>query len=121
MNYSTAVMLINPNIRAIKTIYEPETERGCAQTRYIFKTLDPSIKEGDYVVVPTDTRHEMTVVLVVEVDAEVDFESAIEIKWVINRVSTEESENVLSEEKKWIEKLPIANMSGVPSIEDNSE
>lgn len=105
MNYSTAVMLINQNIRAIKTIYEPDVITSRPQERYIFKTLDNSIKKGDFVVVPTDTRHKLTVVLVDEVDVEVDFESDVEIKWVVSRVSIEESKKVLLEETKWIEAL----------------
>lgn len=104
MNYSTAVMLINSNIRAIKTIYEPDTDKQ-KQSRYLFKTLDKDIKVGDFVVVPTDTRHNMTVVEVVEVDADVDFESGVEIKWIMSRVDMEKISNVLAEETKWIEAL----------------
>ncbi len=105
MNYSTAVMLINPAIRAIKTIYEPDPEMGKKQQRYTFKTLDQSIKKGDFVVIPTDTRHSMTVVLVDEVDVEMDYESGIEIKWIIDRVDIEGSNYVLKEEKVWIDAL----------------
>lgn len=104
MNYSTAVMLINPNIRAIKTIYEPDTTSK-KQQRYIFKTLDHSIEKGDFVVIPTDTRHNMTVVQVDEVDVDIDFEDTMPIKWVISKVSIEENERILFEEGKWIEAL----------------
>lgn len=148
MNYSTAVMLINDNIRAVKTIYEPDTEKAYQQ-RYIFKTLDHSIQKGDYVVVPTDTRHGMTVVQVDEVDVEVDFESPTEIKWIVSRVSLDNNTHVLKEEKKWInelkasekrakreeikkkmlemyndsgiEQMPIANLSDIAAIEHKSE
>lgn len=104
MNYSTAVMLINQNIRAIKTTYEPDTPSK-KHERYTFKTLDHSIKPGDYVVVPTDTRHGMTVVLVDEVDVDVDFESGVEIKWAVSKVAVEESQKILLEEQKWIDTL----------------
>lgn len=149
MNYSTAVMLINPNIRAIKTNYEPDVAGRPPQERIIFKTLDKSIKKGDCVVVPTDTRHKLTVVLVDEVDVEVDFDAGKEIKWVVSKFTTEDHARILSEEAKWIEtlkasekrkkreeikknmlemysedgidKLPIANMSDTVSIEHKPE
>ncbi len=105
MNYSTAVMLINENIRAIKVTYEIDEEGRSKKTRYIFKTLDKSIKKGDYVVIPTTTRHGMTVVLVDEVDVDVDFESPTLVKWIISKVSNENYEHILEEEQKWIETL----------------
>lgn len=151
MNYSTAVMLINPNIRAIKTIYEPDALNSTGGVvkvgqRYTFKTLDPSIQKGDFVVVPTNTRHGFTVVKVEEVDAEIDFEAGIELKWIVDKVSIADYSSVQIEEGKWIDalkasekrakreeikkkmidmykddgidKLPIANMSGIVAIEN---
>lgn len=140
MNYSTAVMLINQNIRAVKTVYEKDVIGGTKYPRVIFKTLDKTIKPGDFVVVPTETRHGMTVVMVDEVDVDVDFESTTQVKWIVSKVLTDEHQNILGEEGKWIEalkasekrrkreeikknmlemyeddgiaKLPIANMSG---------
>ncbi len=104
MNYSTAVMLINPNIRAIKVSYEEDTQSH-KQPLYTFKTLDQSIKEGDFVVIPTDTRHKMTVCLVKEIDVEIDFESGLEIKWILDKVDVESANHVLKEEKIWIDAL----------------
>ena len=110
MNYTTAVMLINPNIRAIKTIYEPDVVDGAGRVtktgqRYTFKTLDTSIKVGDLVVVPTNTRHNFTVVKVEEVDVEVDFEADLQLKWIVDRVDQTNHALVLAEEGKWIEQL----------------
>lgn len=148
MNYSTAVMLINQNIRAVKTVYEKDTP-NTKHPRVIFKTLDKDIKPGDYVIVPTSTRHGMTVVIVDEVDVEVDFESGTEVKWIVDKVHTAGHETVLGEEAKWIdalkasekrrkreeikknmmemyadvglEKLPIASMADVAAIEHVKE
>lgn len=148
MNYSTAVMLINTNIRAVKVTYEPDTDKA-KQNRVIYKTLDQSISKGDFVVVPTDTRHNLTVVQVDEVDVEVDFESSVEVKWIVSKVATEDSARILKEETKWIEalkasekrrkreeikknmldmynddgieKMPIANFSDVKAIEHTTE
>lgn len=112
MNYSTAVMLINPNIRAIKTTYEPDYTDGrgvvVKKDRIIFKTLDTSIKKGDLVIVPSGTRHKNTVVLVDEVDVEVDFESETQIGWIIDRVDMANANTVAAEETKWIEQIKAA-------------
>lgn len=114
MNYSTAVMLINQNIRAINVIYDKEQVDsngrivGNKQQRYTYKTLDATIKKGDYVVVPTDTRHNLTVVLVDEVDVDVDFEAHIEFKWVVEKVSMDSYNGVLKEEGAWIEALKVS-------------
>lgn len=74
MNYSTAVMLFNPEIRAISVSYEKDEKGAGKKPFYTYKTLDKTIEKGDLVVVPTDTRHEFTVVRVEEVDVEVDYE-----------------------------------------------
>ena len=143
-NYSTAVMLFNPNIRAIKVSYETKEENK-NRAFYTYKTLDETIQVGDYVVVPTDTRHGMTVCKVEEVDIEIDFEDNTQIKWLVDRVASESYEKILEDEKVWIdqmkaaqkrkqreelkksmmemyqdeglEKASIVNMGGVPAIE----
>lgn len=107
MNYSTAVMLFNPNIRAIKVSYEKDTDK-IIHPRYIFKTLDTAIKPGAYVVVPTGTRHHMTVVRVEEVDIEIDFEDELEIKWIIDKVNDAPHRTILAEEQKWISQMKAA-------------
>ena len=108
MNFSSAVMLINPHIRAIKVAYDDMTQKP-HQTLYTFKTLDNSIKVDDMVVIPSDTRHKMTTVKVVAVDVEVDFDSDIQLGWVISRVDTESNAKVLTEETKWIEQIKAAD------------
>lgn len=77
MNYSTAIFLINKDVRAIAVTYEkidmnqdttkmkfsaPYLSGGKLPTgATVFKTMDPKVKVDDYVTVPTDTRHGMTV------------------------------------------------------------
>jgi len=107
MNYTTAVMLINTNIRAIKCTYEPDTDR-ITQSRTLFKTLDKSIAIGDYVVVPTDTRHKMTVVKVVEVDTDVDFEDPTQVGWIIGKVSIADYTQITTEEERAIKQIKDA-------------
>ncbi len=102
MNYSTAVMLLNPAVRAIACSYEPGPKGGKPST-YVFKTLDPAIKPGDYVVVPTETRWEMTINRVEEVDVEFDFDSSVQLKWIIDRIDAGGIQKILDEEAKAIE------------------
>lgn len=110
MNYSTRVMLINDKIRAIRCSYEPAVNKDTKPSTYLFKTLDDSIVPGDYVVVGTDTRHKMTVNKVEEVDCEVDFDSGIEVKWIVGKVDRETYEAILKQEETWVEKLKAAEI-----------
>jgi hypothetical protein len=87
MNYSTRVFLINNKLRAIKAIYEPQdaiTRNN--NTPKMFKTLDPELKVGDYIVVPSSTRHKMTTMLVTEVDVDVDYDSPAQVDWVVDKI-----------------------------------
>lgn len=104
MNYTTAVFLINKHVRAIMATYEAED--GAKRT--MFKTLDDSVKVGDFVTVPTDTRHKMTVVKVVECDVDVDFDSATQVQWVIGEVDRAAYERTLAEEAQAIQAIKSA-------------
>ena len=108
MNFSSAVMLINQNIRAVIGIYEDEKEQP-SQKRHIFKTLDKSIKVGSFAIVPTTTRHKMTVVKIIEVDVDVDFESDIQLEWVISNIDLEPNKAILAQESGWIERIKEAD------------
>lgn len=117
-NHSTAIFLINDKVRAIATTYEEidlgkDTTKMKFQPEYlsggklpkgavVFKTMDPDIKVDDFVVVPTDTRHGLTVCKVVAVDIEIDFSSDKECHWVIETVDTTEFERLRQEEEKMI-------------------
>ena len=106
MNYSMAIFLINKNARAVFATYE--ADKGARQTA--FKTLDGTIAEGDYVIVPTDTRHEMTVVKVVETDVDLDFDSSVEVNWIIGRVDRADHEKLLQEERAAIKQIKSAEL-----------
>lgn len=107
MNYSTSVFLINPKVRAIVCIYEPDTDTK-KSVRTTFKTLDQAIDVNDYVIVPTDTRHKMTVNKVVEVDVEPDLESNANMSWVVGLVDRSAYERVLAEEGRAIKLMKDA-------------
>ncbi len=104
MNYSTAVFLINPHIRAVVGQYE---NKESAPT-VTYKTLDTSIKVGDYVIVPTNTRHNMTVVKITATDVDVDFDSAAQMTWVIGKVDKSQYEDVLAQEQTAIQAIKSA-------------
>lgn len=105
MNYSTAVMLFNEDIRALRVSYDPKDLLNGEVKSYIFKTLDPDLKVDDFVTIPTNTRHNMTVAKVEEVEVEIDFDSDLEIKWIISRVPVKEYEAILEDEKVWISQM----------------
>jgi hypothetical protein len=93
MNYSTAIFLTNKHVRAVNVIYVPEkdgvpTDKAYTKesNRKMFKTFDKSLKTGDYVLVPSSTRHQMTIAQVAECDVEVPIElheSGRQIGWII--------------------------------------
>jgi hypothetical protein len=97
MNSSTIIFLINDHARALLATYEVDAE-GRPAPRTIFKTLDPYIKVGDFVIVPTDTRHLMTVCKVVEVDHDLDMDTQSDIKWIISKVDTTAYEQIRAQE-----------------------
>lgn len=110
MNYSTAVFLINPNVRAIKAIYELDTDSKSAP-RTMFKTMDPTISVDDFVIVPTGTRHGMTVVKVVETDVEFDINSPTKIEWVVQTVDRAPYEAILKSENDAISQMKQAEIN----------
>jgi hypothetical protein len=93
MQNSTIVLLINDDARAIRAEYEDGGKKS------LFKTLDPTIKVDDLIVVETNTRHGMTVVKVTEVDVDINFDTDHDVKWVIQPVDADIFEQILEQEK----------------------
>lgn len=104
MNYSRAIFLISDDVRAVVCTYEA----GDDAPRTVFKTLDQSIKVDDFVVVPSGTRHKMTICKVVEVDVEPDLEGAGDIGWVVGVVSRADFEAITAQEDEAIERIKAA-------------
>ena len=94
MNYSTAIFLISDVVRAVEATYESHDDAP----RTVFKTMDPSIKVDDFVVVPTTTRHEMTVCKIVAVDVEIDLDSGVTLDWVVGTVDRVDFEAIKKQE-----------------------
>ena len=107
MNYSTAIFLISDHARAVMVTYECD-ENGSKAARTLFKTLNQTIKVDDYVVVPTNTRHHMTVCKVVEIDVEPDFETAKDVEWIIGVVDLADFEDIKRQETEAISRIKSA-------------
>lgn len=95
MNYSTAVFLINDKVRAARGLYDPADDK--AKTG-LFKTMDQNLRVDDFVIVPTETRHGMTVFKITEIDVDIDFESPVCVKWIIGKVDKTEYDKILGME-----------------------
>lgn len=110
MNYSTAIFLINKAVRAVKVSYDQDaiTPGNPAGKLQLFKTFDTSLAKGDFVTVPTDTRWNMTVCRVEEVDVEVDLESSAQVGWLIGRVDRGNYDAVVAEEEAGITAIKSA-------------
>jgi len=108
INYTTAIFLINDKVRAVSAIYEAETPHSKPAPRTLFKTFDQDIKKDDLILVPTNTRHNITVCKVVEVDVEVDLESLTPIEWVIGTVDKTDYINLAEMEKAAIDTIKSA-------------
>lgn len=104
MNYSMAIFLISDKARAVMVTYEA----GDNAPRTMFKTLDQSIKVGDYVTVQTDTRHHMTVCQVAETDIEPDFDSSATVKWIIGVVERADFDDLVRQENEAIARIKSA-------------
>lgn len=96
MNNSTIVLLINDTARALRATYED------GHTPSLFKTLDQAIAVDDLIVVETNTRHGMTVCKVTEVDIDVDFDAAGDVKWVVHKINASAYQSILEQEKEAI-------------------
>jgi len=106
MNYTTAIFLINSTTRAILATYEAEDNAK----RTLFKTLDPTIKVDDFVLVQTDTRHKMTVCKVMEVDVDFDLESNTPVSWVIGKVDRAHVDSLMQQEADAVKAIKAAEL-----------
>lgn len=104
MNYSKAIFLISDEARGILVTYENRDDAP----RTLVKTLDPGISTGDYVVVETNTRHDMTVCKVVETDIEVDLDGSEQVKWIIGKVQTADYDDLVRQENDAIDRIKSA-------------
>lgn len=108
MNYSTAIFLINGDVRAVSVSYEQDAEGKGVKPFHLFKTFDPDVDVLDFVIIPTGTRHNMTVARVEEVDVEIEVDSTADLKWLVGRVDTAAHAAVVAQEAEAIAKIKSA-------------
>lgn len=104
MNLSTAIFLVNKAVRPVRVSYDPDIKAHNNPDK-LFKTLDESLKKGDMVVVPTNTRHGMTVCKVEEIDFRVNFDTHTQYDWIIGRVDVPAYESIIAQEKQVIDRI----------------
>lgn len=96
MNLSAAIMLVRrEEVFPLRVEYDPDNKYNNNPTK-VFKTLDPSIKKGDLVIVQTNTRHGFTIVKVTEAKFAVDFNSTEEWGWCAGKFDVDAFKNVLT-------------------------
>ena len=110
MNYSTAIFLINKGVLAVRVSYDQDKSQpgNPAGNLQIFKTFDTTLAVGDYVIVPTDTRGNMTFCRVEEVGVEVDLESTAQIGWLIGRADRGNYDAIVTDEESAIAAIKSA-------------
>ncbi|WCD44122.1 hypothetical protein Kuura_044 [Caulobacter phage Kuura] len=107
MNLSAAIMLVNKAVRPVRVQYDPEIKYNNNPDK-LFKTLDPTIKEGDLVVVPTNTRQGFTVVKVTEAGFAVDFNNNDKWDWIAAKFDKAAYDHVIDTEKQVITRVAQA-------------
>lgn len=108
MDNSKIVFLVNDAARAVRAQYEDGT--GQAVKTYTLKTLDAALKVGDIAVVQSGTRWGYTVVKVTEVNVDVDFDSNIELKWLVAKVDLAAFERIVEMENAAIAVVQSAEL-----------
>lgn len=134
-NHSASVFLIDDNVRAIGVLFEKAVDfdnsithyaddideeddpvyrkkpkrKVYASKQYVYKTMDPSIKEGDYVVVETNdgTNAALKVARVVNIDADIQFHSSVEYKWIVDKIDMSKYRELIAQELVMIDKLKV--------------
>lgn len=104
MDNSRIVFLINDHARAVMGAYE---EGG---TKEMLKTFDPTIKVGDLAVVQSGTRWKMTVVKIIEVDVDVNFDATTPLNWVVQKINAPAFDKVLEQEAQAISAVQAAEL-----------
>lgn len=112
MNYSTAVFLINDDVRGLYVTYAPDRADN-RERRYLVKTLDQTIEVGDYVVVPStiDDRFNLAIARVTDTDPDIDFDSTTVVPWVVQRIDMADFNQTIELEEVAIQKIKEADLA----------
>lgn len=99
MHDSRKVFLLETEPRCVTAAYDAGEDASTTE----FKTFDLDIKTDDYVIVPTNCRHKMTVCKVHAVDVEPDLDSSAEMRWVIGVVDQSAFKATFASERQFID------------------
>ena len=94
MHESRKIFLTDAEPICILATYEDHEDAN----KTALKTYDETLAVDDYIVVPSATRHEMTVMKIVEVGVEPNLDSNSKIDWVIGKIDRTPYEKLLSQE-----------------------
>lgn len=109
-NYSNAIFLLHDKARMMLGIFEADAATGPTAKREPFKTFDPTIKEGDLVVVETGTRHNASVVKIAKADVPPNFTSTEQTRWIIGKVDLARYAQFKAMEEEAIEAVKQAEL-----------
>lgn len=107
-NPSLAAFLLDNGPRCISVSYDRTSDRTGKDIPIdvkSFKTFDTTLKVGDLVVVPTDTRWGFTVGRVEAVDTRVNYSSPEITRWVASKVDREGYKAILDQEEVLLGKV----------------
>jgi len=108
MDNSKIVFLVNDAARAVRAQYEDGQPPSIKS--YTFKTLDATLKVGDIAVVQSNTRWGYTTVKITEINVDVDFDSNIEMKWLVAKVDLAAFERIVEMENAAIAVVQSAEL-----------
>lgn len=110
-NPTLAAFLLDNGPQCVSVSYEPTVDRNGKKVPAdikSFKTFDRDLKEGDLVVIPTDTRWGFTVGKVTAVNVRVNYASHEQMRWVASKVDEAAYADILKQEEALIAKVAQA-------------
>lgn len=78
-----------------------------------FKTFDQSIKVDDYILVPSGTRHRMTVCKVHSIDVEPTLDTDEKIDWVVGTIDQSNYQDTIEQEQVFIDAVKSAEKAAL--------
>jgi len=110
MHRDRYIFLVNENARAIACLYDPNNCESHHNNKVVFKTLDPTIKKDDLVIIPTSTRAGFTVVKVHEADVDLDVKSDQPLSWIAAKFDKPGFDSLLAQEAEAMAKIRSAEL-----------
>lgn len=106
-NYSAIAALLSDDVVGYGCSFTALTKTGKATSKvYVFKGLRDSYEAEDCVVVPGASDY--AVAYIVEANLELDFDSTLVYKWVIDKVDFTAYDDIIEQEESAIDKIKSA-------------